>query len=483
MRYNEAREQELVAEIAALDESITTVSAKCNDLYQSDENFDSAKARTYTKHMMRHRQLIEERGSCRAELAGLLATKPKNLTPGFNPRAEQHPMERFLRRGSNGLTAEEQTAITDAAGELGEFESGPAPAGGTYPIIDAFERNEPYFTGPEPMAAATRSDLATGGELLTVPEYRRTVIGRLKAYGAARRMSASVTRSAGVELNIPSIDATAQKGRRRGAQASARANAADLPDPTNVKFGSFTYDSDSIRITVEMVNDAMFPIMGWAEQHLVVRLGRIMAEDQTKGAGSSGAPVGFVTAARTGGAGASDDTRTASATQFTFAELLGLQERVDAGYLDSMLPAGVSGDVSGGVTGYQVSRPAYFDIVGLQDGDGRPLLLPDWRTAGDIMIWGESGAYPVVVNYDMDAVASAKVPIVFGNFSYHLIADVGGLMLFSFLDSRTIQNFGYELMGFMRSDCRPIGTLFPSTHAFVADRGKTEAFVGLKMKT
>jgi HK97 family phage major capsid protein len=83
----------------------------------------------------------------------------------------------------------------------------------------------------------------------------------------------------------------------------------------------------------------------------------------------------------------------------------------------------------------------------LTDNDGRPLFYASEQVGNLDRI----GRYPLVVNQDMNSQADNVKSILFGDFSYYRIRDVGDLTLLR-LGERYIEELQVAFIGFWRTD-------------------------------
>ena len=459
--YDPAREAELVTAEAASLAAIDEMRQRLTGMNESDEAWDEPRFGEYQRLQMAEAAEDRQLGRIRAELDRIRLAAPRT-----NPENEVPMIERFLRRGMNGLTAEEQTAQTEAVQEAGSW-NGLAELGGSAIMIGngpnreerrrmaALERRG-LLVGPQ-MAVA--SDAASGENLIDTLTQPRLVEG-LSAFGGARRTSQIIRTARGNPMRIPRVDASGQEGELIGDQGDATA-AEDTPNIGFSTLGAHTYSSKRMVLTVEMIQDAEFDIQSWTERQAIRRLGRITNKHFTNSVVNG--PTGFVPKALT-------TTTAAAAAAFTWEEVLQLQYDVDEAYLvgGENTMGGSRAERGSGMIGYTFGRPVEGYLRKLKDGDGRPLWQPDLVGGGPGMLLG----YPYELNFSMDAIATGKKPIVFGNFEYHVIRESASVMVYSFFDSRTAERYGVEIIGFCRDDSNIIG---------VENGGETPAFAALTM--
>ena len=105
-----------------------------------------------------------------------------------------------------------------------------------------------------------------------------------------------------------------------------------------------------------------------------------------------------------------------------------------------------------------ISDDAEKIVRTMSDMDNRPLWVPSTREGMPNMLNG----YPYAVNGHMASVATGNIPVLFGNFSYFGIRTVNQIEIFSFMDSRTMQNNRIEVLAFSRRDSRNMSALVSS---------------------
>ena len=112
--------------------------------------------------------------------------------------------------------------------------------------------------------------------------------------------------------------------------------------------------------------------------------------------------------------------------------------------------------MGGGRKGFLITDSAERALMGLKDGEDRPLWIPSIRDGESdrILKW----PYEVTTALDGDHTSAANTPYMwFGDFNYFGIRTVGSVELFRFFDSRTAQNNAIEVLGFSRRDARAMG--------------------------
>ena len=245
---------------------------------------------------------------------------------------------------------------------------------------------------------------AAGG--FTVPSTLADfIVESMKAFGpmATSNLFTRIETSTGETFSIPTVDDTA-------VTAVAHTEGAELVNDggKDVTFGSktlgdFTFDTEWIRWSQKLDTDSVFNMESLLGRLLGERLGRIANAKLTTGSGSS--DVEGIVVGSTAGVTA------ASATAIAADELISLQHSVDPAYRTSPSAA------------FMMNDSTLQAIRKLKDGDNRYLFQ-----TGDYMQGGVPDrllGYPIVVNQDMDSIATAKKTILFGDMSRYYVRVVG----------------------------------------------------------
>ena len=484
MKYSETLENELVAQEAALDTQVNDIALRCREAFDKHggaesgkgDGWDAKDTNSYMALETRHRSLERQLEVTRERLEKLREVKP--LTPEAAKAQSESAIARWLRGGTQALSAEERQSF-EAPKDIGKWDFGGTSMAGT--------KTATAFRGPDEgdvraahrrrilnggAGASDRRATATGltgntGANLIDTDTRQRVVERLKNFGGVRKAAQLWTTAQGNPITIPRADETAVEGELLGVAANRAVTVDDLENFGATTFNAYTYSSKKITITMEMLQDTSFDLLGYAERQTVRRLGRITNKHFTTGDGSS-KPRGVVNVAAAG-------VTAAAAAKFTWEELLELQYKVDDGYLEGSEtgPGGSMAETGdGGMVGYMMSRGAEYFTRQLSDSDNRPLWIPTIRDGLTTMMALIHG-YPYVLNYSMDAVATAKIPVLFGNFDYFVVRSARDVMVYNFWDSQTAANYGIEIMAFCREDSDAIGAL--------ESNSLCEAFVKLTM--
>jgi len=252
--------------------------------------------------------------------------------------------------------------------------------------------------GTSTLIAGTNS---LGG--FTVPtDLANRIIESMKAYGGMLQVSDILITDGGNPLNFPTNDDTSAK-----AVLVSEGGSATVQDTTFAQktLNAFMY-RDLVKLSYELIQDSAFDIEAYIVRLMGTRFGRAANESLTTGTGSS-QPNGVVTASTLG-------KTAASATAFTFAEVLDLVHSVDPEYRRN------------GRFMMHDSVLAYIKKLSIGASDARPLWQPSFIVGEPATIDG----YQYVINQDMDStINTASKIILFGDFRQYLVRQVRTLQI------------------------------------------------------
>jgi len=248
-------------------------------------------------------------------------------------------------------------------------------------------------------AAVGAGDANAGKE--TVPDgFLKELQDTILEYGVIIPDCRSITTAEHGDLNIPTVDDTANAGVWT-AEHGAITPADFATDEVVMKAWKV---ATAITVSTELLEDSAFDIGAYVAAALGVRLSRTMEASVVNGDGSS-KPKGIVA-----------DTNTASVTSITTIVI----EAADA----LALVAAIQPSQRAGAKFY-ASDSAIMAMTGWVGTDGRPLLQmsADATQANGVnyTLYG----YPVVPNYELGAVTSTgDVPLIFGNPQNYMVRNV-----------------------------------------------------------
>ena len=447
-QYDAVKHAEFVTEEARISGLLREAAIKLNDLYATDAEWDPTRQATYTAEQMRHQQLQGDLQLVRNERKDY-----ELLEPARSRVAQVSALARFLRKGSNGLEADERKVHMS-------WESGGPHVSDDDPLMLQGGSGE-TFRIKDAAGDAVQSDDASGQEAVQETVVPR-VVDRLSHYGGVSLAAQQFVTAAGNDYRIPQMDAASQEGVILAGQDTDDAELS-LPNIGHVSFGAKTATSRFMYVTREMIQDAIFDIVSYVERQSVRRMGRIWNKAFTTTQTGAGLPVGIVTSSKAG-------LTAVSATAITWVELVNVIYDINRAYRENgEMGEGGFMPERGGMIGYMLSDATEKAIRVLVDGDSRPLWVPSTREGAPSMLNG----YPYVVNGHMAAPAAGTIPILFGNFSYYGIRSVAEIELFRFMDSNTMSRNAIACLALSRRDARPLGAIVG---------GVCEAYTKITMK-
>lgn len=265
----------------------------------------------------------------------------------------------------------------------------------------------------------------------TVPtEVATKVIEALKAFGGMRSVATSLVTATGAPLGYPTTDGTAEEGEI--VAENAQASNLDMSFGT-APLNTFKYSSKIITVPIELIEDSVVDIEALVNNRIRDRIARVSNKHFTTGTGT-GQPMGVVTAAGVGKAGATGQT-----TTVTYDDLADLIESVDQAYLE------------GGACRFMFHQQMRRVIRKLKDLDGRPIWTPNYDQGasagtGDLLL-----GQPVAINNQMAVPGASAKSIAFGDFSKYMIRDVMQVSMLRFTDSAFSSKGQVGFMAFMRA--------------------------------
>lgn len=207
-------------------------------------------------------------------------------------------------------------------------------------------------------------------------------------------------------------------------------------DPTFAEreLDAYVYDSEIVRVSVELLQDSFNELPSLLGELLGERLGRGGNTILTTGTGTS-QPHGIATAASAG-------VTTASATAITFDEIIDLIHSVDPAYRN------------GGSVRFMFNDSTLSALRKIKDGQGNYLWsAPNAQSGEPANIWG----VPYTINQAMASIATGNDSVLFGDFRKYVVRKVGGISVFRF-DEKYMNELEIGFMAYHRIDGELINT-------------------------
>lgn len=232
------------------------------------------------------------------------------------------------------------------------------------------------------------------------PEIEKAMLDYSGIMQAARILRTST----GVPLFWPTEDDTTTLAVKTAEAADA--TVADLTFAQK-QLDAYKYTS-LMKVSDELLQDSAYDIVAEITAAFAPRFGRLINQQCTVGDGS-GDPNGVVTASTLG-------KTTASATAFTFAEVLDLKHSIDPAYRNSPSFGFMFHD----------AVLAYIKKLSIGTGDARPLWQPSFREGAPDMVDGTR----YWINQSMDSTVNATSKLMLcGDFNKYIIRVVQDLTI------------------------------------------------------
>jgi HK97 family phage major capsid protein len=327
-----------------------------------------------------------------AERAG--ATGPLHRG-GDDEAVYRKAFENFMRRGIDDLEPDEKKLVRSKFGTIERAQGGSTGGAGGYAVPQGF------------WAKVTETMKYFGGVLQSGVETLDT--------------------DSGNDIPWPTNDDTANMGALLS--ENTQIGGGDLTFG-QAELGAHMYTSKLILVSLQLLQDAGVDVEGFVARKIGQRLGRVFNNHWTVGTGAN-QPQGFITGSTLG-------KTAASATMFTYPEMVDLVHSVDAAYR-----------AEPGSVGFQMHDLVLAAVRKMTDSQNRPLWQPSMSDGDPDRILG----YAYFVNNDMDStVATTKKTMAFGNWrSGYVVRRVNGAQVMR-LTERYADYLQVGFFGFQRAD-------------------------------
>ncbi len=294
-----------------------------------------------------------------------------------------------------------------------------------------------YNGEPNPARDAIRRDLATttnSSAMTTWREFTAAFDKALQFRGRVLDMVTVLRTQSGVDLPVPKVDDTANRGRWL-----AEAGAVSNTDPTlaQTTLKAFKACSDKVPISIEALQDDQVSMNMLLPMILGERLGGLFNLAGTRGAGTT-EPTGIITEATASGVVIAG---TNAAPTYSWDNLLDLKYSVDPAYREA--PAAKRG--------FMLSDTLFAKYRKLKDGNSRYFVDP--MSSGPGFIDGD----PIFLNNDVLATGVNAKVAAYGDYSRYFWRQVMEVTFYR-LDQIAILNGQIVFLAFARADGRLINT-------------------------
>lgn len=263
----------------------------------------------------------------------------------------------------------------------------------------------------------------TSGGYLIPPGYRVIIIERMKAFGGLLAYAEVIETATGNNLQWPTVDDTANLG--------AIVSEGSGPTMTDVVFGTndlnaYLYASGIAKVSVQLLQDSVFPLDSWLPDHLGTRIARKVAPDLVKASGTN-EPLGVATNATVSVTGA--DT-----TSITYDNLIDLEHSLDPAYRQNCR--------------FMMADASLAVIRKIKDSQGHPLWVPVPVPGMAPTINGQ----PYFIDQGMAVPGASNKSILFGDFRRaYVVRQVRDMQMVRF-DERFMDQLEIGFMAFTRLD-------------------------------
>ena len=439
-KYDKQQHAEAVAHLAAKEAELAEVADKIHDNNETDA-WDEAKMMKHTVLATNHAVLTDQVKLLREKVRDydiVGASKAKQ-------RGEPSALDRFLRSGLQGITAEEKSefSVDETSDNFSLLQM---------PGMEAIKIDMPSITG------VTRSDDSSAQEL--VPETVVPNVVEDLAFGGegVMNMTWRFTTSTGNEYRIPQFNEANEMGTILAAQNTAIADN-DLADFGITTFNARTATSGMIPITREALQDSIVDLSAFAERRGGRRIVRRWEKEYTEEGDGTG------TRALSVQNGALNTQMNATADTLDWEDLVDLIHSIDRAYRTGGEPGDYGATARAGTVGFVLPDSAERLMMKMKDGDDRPVWMPGISAGMGETYPNRIFGYPYSVSMngvweDLSATSAGGADILaFGNWGYFGRRTVTGIEVFRFMDSATMTNNLIKILMLARSDFRPVGAL------------------------
>jgi HK97 family phage major capsid protein len=266
----------------------------------------------------------------------------------------------------------------------------------------------------------------------TIPEgFSNELEMRMKWYGGMLQAARMYRTETGNPIPWPTMDDTGNTGAWLNDEASPTIAEQNLTFGQK-KLEAWTVHSKIVPISIQLLQDSYFDLVGELTGLFAERLGRVINTGLTTGDNDE-KPNGIVTALTAGGRviNAADDVT------ISRADLIDVMFHVDKAYQNRPNSA------------YMFHNSTLAAILKLSNGTGddRPLWQPSMREGEPDRING----VPYWINNDMGEIGKGLYSIIYGDFSKYVYRIVGNPGVFR-MDEKYIEKLHYAYLAFMRVD-------------------------------
>ena len=475
MAYNKEEHARLVNLAAELKEKREGAAATTRDLVAGSDGWDDAKSAEHSRCERAIATYDREIKEINSAISVMESSKPK--TDGEIKALTAAPLNRWMRKGKDELSADERIDQQNMLESFGSDANSPAPK-----FVIPFDTSKLDGQSRQPLPNGN-GRLQSPQDAVTTPSTlsNTIVIGidqdyidDLSDYGGANMeffTTIHTTHGNKMEFLLDS-DTTVADGpdTNLAAVQGEKAMTGMSVMPLEVQL----YNSGYADISRFMFEDVGFNPDAWVRRTIMRRVGKKLEAQAFGGTGATGNPRGFYTAADV----STNEYTTKDSNAMKYEDLVGIEHSIDRALLKGM-ESGLHGwSNQPGQTCFVTSWPLLQNFKTLRDMNGMPLYMNGFQQHEIMSVNG----YPIKVAYGFTATTladNAKVA-VFGNFRNLVQRYAGaGLMIEQFYDSGTSLTNSLRYLGKVRWGCGLIG---PHTGSPTDATMKSKSLKVLKIK-
>ena len=439
-KFDAQKLSEMTTHMPELRALFGSVSQELHDMHEGTKDWDTDTTNKYLILQSRSRHLRDELSVLSDDIQAMRALQPEVVeTSGGTP------LGRWMRRGSDGLEAEE-IELFSGGDDLSLSRLG-------------FRGVESFVLRDRQMAPLVSDVSGSGAEATIQTTVEPDVIEKLAFFGGVSKMAKTWPLPDGSPRVVSNFDDSSKIGTVHAAQGEA------IVENSVGAFGKVQLsprwcDSGYVDVDRGTIVSSVANLSALVENALLSRMGRAWNLHFTKTQSGIG-PIGCVSAAKSG-------VTTAATGVVTWEDTRQLIYGIDRDYRDAQGEARYLYRPGGGTVGYMISDAMEMNLSVMTDRQGRPLMVDPVSERSLPRLNG----WPIVVNSDMDDLAtSGNVPMLFGDFSWYANGVVRMLELFRFADSGTLgKTNSIRFLAFSWRDGKPL------------DGAKTNAWCKLEIK-
>ncbi|GAC1532515.1 MAG: phage major capsid protein [Marmoricola sp.] len=244
---------------------------------------------------------------------------------------------------------------------------------------------------------------AAGGYTVP-PEFRDKIIETQKYYGPMINEAEIIYTDSGAPMTWATNDDTSNMGALLAENSQISQQDATFAQGS---LSAYVFTSKLVLASLQLLQDRPDVVDAWLPKKLGQRVGRILNNQWTIGAGGGSAPQGIVTGTSVAVTGSGSFASTGG---ISYNNLVDIVESLDPAYGNS---SQTTGEGSAPGLNWMMNQSVRKAIRKLTDSQGHPLWEPSVKAGLADLLLG----YPVLINNDMATLATSSKSLGFGNIS------------------------------------------------------------------